>query len=128
MKLYTTLKNEIIKNFHSIEVTFDDQKKLITIFSIHKDIGNINIQDDYDELTVFVGSFTHWHSSYYNAELANIEQLNQVVFEVIEYLKDMFNDKIFMWGTAKTGGGTKYIEKGFYPKNEGYVWSGPYKK
>jgi hypothetical protein len=74
---------------------------------------------------VFVGRFTHLHLGYYNADLASTDQLEETVSLVIEYLEDMFNDKIFIWATSNSGG-TEYIDDEFKTIKDGYVWSGPY--
>ncbi len=74
---------------------------------------------------MFVGRFTHLHLGYYNVELANSEQLKETVSLAIEYLEDMFNDKIFIWSDSNSGG-TEYIDDEFKTKQDGYVWSGPF--
>lgn len=124
--LYESMKAEITKQFPSLEFTFDDEKKLISIPAKHEEVGNIEIQDDYDELTIFVGNFTHWHAGYYDENSANQDQIKEIVLEVAEYLNDMFNDKIFMWGSAMKSGGSEYIDEDFTTNKQGYVWSGPY--
>ena len=124
--LYEALKLRLKRNFRHWSFSSDDENKLISIPPKHPDVGSLDIQDDYDELTIFVGNFTHWHSGYFNEAEEDLEQLNEIVTDVAEYLEDMFNDKIFMWGSASKGGGTQAIEDGFKTKKNGYVWSGPY--
>jgi len=124
--LYEAMKKEIETEFPSLQFKTDDEEKLISIPPIHKDVGSIDIQDDYDELTIFVGNFTHWHCGYFEEHSGKPEQIKEIVSEVAEYLRDMFNDKIFMWGSAMKGGGTELIEGNFKPNKQGYVWSGPF--
>lgn len=124
--LYEAMKNEIEAQFPMLQFSADDEKKLISIPSIDDGVGSIDIQDDYDELTIFVGNFTHWHCGYFNESSSDFEEIKDIVSEVAEYLQDMFNDKIFMWGGATTGGGTEVIEGNFKPNKRGYVWSGPF--
>lgn len=124
--LYKAMKKELEIQFPQLKFTSNDIEKLITISPMHKDVGNIEIQDDIDELSIFVGNFTHWHAGYYDKESGSEEQINNTVSEVIEFLRDMFNDKIFMWGNAMNGGGFEYIDEGFSTKESGLVWSGPY--
>ncbi|MFC3194885.1 hypothetical protein ACFODZ_11600 [Marinicella sediminis] len=124
--LYEAMKKEIEDKFPSLQFSADDGKKLISIPPAYEQVGSIDIQDDYDELTIFVGNFTHWHCGYINEKSDDIEEVKEIVSEVAEYLQDMFNDKIFMWGSAMKGGGTQLIEGDFKTKREGYVWSGPY--
>ena len=124
--LYEAMKIEIEKHFPSLRFTIDDDKKSISIPSNHEDVGSIEIQDDIDELTIIVGEFTHWHSIPYNEKTDDAELVGEIVTDVIEYLHDMFSDKIFMWGSATKGGGSRLIEEGFKANRKGYVWSGPF--
>ena len=124
--LYEAMNKEIECQFPSLQFSTDDEKKLISIPPVCKEVGSIDIQDDDDELTIFVGNFTHWHCGYFNKRSGNLDEINEIVTEVAEYLRDMFNDKIFMWGSSRKHGGTKLIEEGFKTKKQGYVWSGPY--
>ena len=124
--LYEAMKKEVEAKFPSLKFSADDENKLISIPEIHEDVGSIDIQDDYDELTIFVGNFTHWHCGYFNEKSGNLDEAKEIVSEVAEYLQDMFNDKIFMWGSAMTGGGAELIEGNFKTNKKGYVWSGPF--
>ena len=124
--LYEAMIKEIETTFSSLKFTVNEENKLISIPSIHKEIGSIDIQDDYEELTIFVGDFTHWHCGYFDGKPENSEGIKEIVSEVSEYLRDMFNDKIFMWGNAMKGGGSQLIEEGFKTDKQGYVWSGLY--
>ena len=124
--LYEEMKKEIESQFPSLQFTLDDEKKLISIPPIHQDVGSIDIQDDGDELTIFVGNFTHWHCGCFDEKKADSDEIKEIVSDVIEYLEDMFNNKIFMWGSAMKGGGTQFIDDDFKTNKKGYVWSGPY--
>ncbi|MCP5158719.1 MAG: hypothetical protein H6975_04760 [Gammaproteobacteria bacterium] len=124
--LYEAMKKEIESQFPSLQFSTDDEKKLISIPPVCSEVGSIDIQDDYDELTVFIGNFTHWHCGYFDEKSGNLDEVKEIISEVAEYLQDMFNDKIFMWGDALKGGGTQLIEGDFETKKQGYVWSGPY--
>ena len=123
--LYHSLKNEIIKRYPSLKFPCDKEKKLISIPSEHEAIGSIDIQDDINEFTVFLGRFTHLHLGYYNADLASTDQLDETVSLVIEYLEDLFTDRIFIWATSNSGG-SEYIDDEFQTNKDGFVWSGPY--
>jgi len=124
--LYEAMKKEIESKFPSLQFSSDDEKKLISIPPQCNEVGSIDIQDDYDELTIFVGNFTHWHSGCFNEESGNLDDVNEIVSDVAEYLQDMFTDKIFMWGSSMKGGGSELIEENFKTNKQGYVWSGPY--
>lgn len=124
--LYEAMKKELESQFPSLQFSSDDEKKLISIPSVCNEVGSIDIQDDYDELTIFVGNFTHWHCGYFNEKSGNLDEAQEIVSEVAEYLQDMFSDKIFMWGSAMKGGGSELIEDNFKTNKQGYVWSGPF--
>lgn len=124
--LYEAMKKEIESQFPSLKFSFDDEKKLISIPPVCNEVGSIDIQDDYDELTIFVGNFTHWHCGYFDEKAGNPDEVKEIVSEVAEYLQDMFSDKIFMWGGAMKGGGSQLIEANFNTNKQGYVWSGPF--
>lgn len=124
--LYEAMKKEIETRFPLLAFSYDNEKKLISIPSKDKGVGSIDIQDECDELTIFVGNFTHWHCGYYDESSENQEQVKEIVSEVSEYLTDMFNDKIFMWGSSLEGGGSEHIEEGFKTNKQGYVWSGQF--
>ncbi len=126
--LYQAMKKELQSRFPFIEYTIDDDKKLITIPNQNKLIGNLDIQDDSDELTIFIGKFTHWHCGYYDKNSNNKNQINETISEMSEFLSDLFNDRIFLWGSEICGGGFKYIDENFTTKAQGYVWSGRYKQ
>jgi hypothetical protein len=124
--LYEAMKKEMRSQFPALQFSSDDERKLISIPPVCNEVGSIDIQDDYDELTIFVGNFTHWHCGYFDEKSGNLDEVKEIVSEVAEYLQDMFNDKIFMWGSAMKGGGTELIEENFKPNKQGYVWSGPF--
>jgi hypothetical protein len=125
--LYEAMKKELEAQFPNLQFSADDEKKLISIPPIHENVGSLDIQDDYDELTIFVGNFTHWHCGCINDSSGAVEEVQEIVSGVVEYLHDMFNDKIFMWGSAMKSGGTQLIEDDFKTNKQGYVWSGPYR-
>ena len=129
--LNTMLKN--IKNeFPSLKYSIDIDNYCISIPSINNEIGNIDIQDDIDELTIFIGDFTHWHAECYNDKLNKKEKAQYIANEVIEFLKKLFNDEIIMWSSHTQGAGicdknNKPFKKtwfGFGKERKFWVWSG----
>lgn len=119
------------RRFPEIEFSINEQDHLISIPSKHKEVGSIDIQDDYDELTVFVGNFTHWHVGCYEVGLSEEQKADSVAEDVADFLGDMFSNKIIMWGCHQKGGGC-YL-KGEKPNSKSWlgaqhrewVWSGP---
>jgi hypothetical protein len=97
--------------------------------AIHPDVGDIEIYDDGDELTVGYGKFTHCHYGMYSAR--SEQWAKEAVDAVIADLAALFSDKLKMWGSHDGGGGI--VREGyeeFYPADADYplyVWSGPAK-
>ena len=131
MLLQTTIE-EINTNFPKLNFSIDEKDKSITIPSKSKEVGNIVIVDDSFEMTVYVGDFTHWHASCDEEPLNTEEKEKYIVSEVIEFLTDLFNEKIVMWGSNKTGGGFYNIELNINEQDaplepgseKKYVWPG----
>jgi hypothetical protein len=119
---------EIIKN------RVADRSAPFCVFpKIHSDVGNVEIQDDGDEVTVFVGRFTHVHFGNYDDDLSPADKAERIANYVVEFLDAIFNDRIEFWGTKWSGGcrarGTKQGKLDFLfgpsRKTQLYVWSGP---
>lgn len=97
--------------------------------AVHPDVGNVEIYDDGDELTVVVGNFTHGHFSKYNFhdEYSDDEKEQEIVEQVATFLDDLFADRVVLWGSHRSSGGwyyPEYAEHEWRYENE-YVWSGP---
>lgn len=94
--------------------------------AVHPDFGDIEIHDHGYELTVVAGNFTHGHFSNYDQSLDVEAKERQIVDAVVEFLEDLFADRVVLHLT-KGGGGWYYPEHvGDKPRYEcEYVWSGP---
>lgn len=99
--LLDKLVAEIERCFPNLEYSTDAENKEIMIPSGSAVIGNICITDDIHELSVFVGNFSHWHSSSTDPDNAT----SIIVEQVVEFLRDLFQDKIVMWGSSESYGG-----------------------
>ncbi len=129
--LLKAIKKEIESTFPSLEFITNEKKGLIAIPPKDKDIGFIEIQDDTNEATVFIGNFTHSHFGCYEENFTAGQKTNYIVAEVMTFLNDMFNDQVVMWGSHTKGGG--YYLKGnksnsktlLGKQHEEWVWSGP---
>ncbi len=100
--------------------------------AIHPEVGDIEIYDDGDELTVVVGKCTHSHFGNYDQGIADVERTMRISGTVVAFLDDLFADRIEMYGSHLGGGGTRVRDGGsrglvsralFGSKT--YVWSGP---
>ena len=126
------MTEELKANYPNLQFSVNDKEKCITIPAKSNDVGDITIYDDEHELTVGVGNFTHWHASCYEEALREKEKAILIVSEVIDFLTDLFNEKIIMWGSHDKGGGFYNIEGNTNEQDaplepeseEKYVWSG----
>ena len=64
------------------------------------------IWDDGVEATVAVGKITHGHFNPYDARLTAEQATEHVSADVIEFLDDLFADRILLWtsGDGRSGG------------------------
>jgi hypothetical protein len=89
-----------------------------TFPAIHPEVGDLVIQDDGDELTVYVGNFTHVHFD-------NVD-------DTLAFLEDVFADRMEFFGSHLGGGGCRkragkprgVVSKALLGRRT-YVWSGP---
>jgi hypothetical protein len=98
---------------------------VVLIQAIHPDVGDVEIYDDGEELTIGLGNFTHAHVGSGEASTDKIVELT------IELLADLFSDTLVLWGSHSGAGGyyrkgqasslAKLLSSGSTP----YVWSGP---
>jgi len=100
--------------------------------AVHPDVGDIEIYDDGDELTVVVGKFTHRHFSNYDQGVSQVERACRIGNDLAVFLSDLFADRIEMYGSHLGGGGTRLRDgrsRGLASKvvfgSKTYVWSGP---
>lgn len=130
--LLEKLAEELKANYPNLQFSVSEKEKHITIPAKSNEVGDITIYDDAHELTVGVGNFTHWHASCYEETLSEKEKADLIVSEVIDFLTDLFNEKIVMWGSNESGGGFYNIEGNLNeqdaplePEKElKYVWLG----
>jgi hypothetical protein len=95
----------------------------------HSDVGDIEIYDDGDELTLVAANFTHGHFSNYDDALSPEQKAERISDAVVSFLEEVFAEKVVFWGSHKDGGGWYNVcedSSAFWAKDEKwYVWSGP---
>jgi hypothetical protein len=103
--------------------------------AVHPDVGDVEIHDDGNELTVVVGKFTHSHFANYDEGIDDAERATRVVDALVEFLNDLFGDRIELYGSHESGGGTRHLSHGprgvisrTFLRGQSYVWSGPLAK
>src|SRR5690348_4721832 len=97
---------------------------VVVVEAIHPDVGNVEIYDNGEELTIGLGNFTHVH-------VGLGESKDRIVELAIALLTDLFSDDLVLWGSHSGPGGycrkgqmssfAKMLSKG----GTRYVWSGP---
>lgn len=95
----------------------------------HPAVGNIVIEAEENEITVFIGSITHGHFGSYEDNLSDEEHAAVIASDVVEFLVDLFDDKILLF-TSFWGGGWSKVENGFEDnflpgRRTWFNWSGP---
>ena len=98
----------------------------LTIPAAHPEVGDIVLQDDDEEITAFLGHFTHRHFSNYD-EIPTAEKEKLIAEDVASFLEDLFADRIIMWGSPRGMGGSHPIDSSSLRRlgRRKYVWSGP---
>ena len=92
------------------------------------EVGDIEIYDDGNELTVVAGYFTHGHFSNYDDGLSDDQKAETIVEAVLDFLENLFADRVILYGSQEGQGGWYYSdveEKEFRQYGNQYVWSGP---
>jgi hypothetical protein len=129
--LLQTVIRKLESEFSSLHFIVDEDSRSVSIPPIYEAFGCIEIQDYGSELIIFVGNFTHWHVSCYEEDLSDKEKTEIIVEDVVEFLHDVFNDKIIMWGSNQDGGGfmdrdEQQSQKSQLKKHQWWLWSGPH--
>ena len=76
---------------------------VIVIEAVHPDVGDVEIYDDGEELTIGLGNFTHAH--------VGLGESNERILDLaIALLTDLFSDNLVLWGSHGGSGG--YYRKG----------------
>jgi len=104
---------------------------VVVFSSANPDVGDIEIYDDGEELTVLVGKFTHTHFGNYDTTLSSQQRVERIAEDVVSFLEDVFADRIEFFGSHIGAGGFRRREhpRGLLSKlifgRKTYVWSGP---
>ncbi|MBP3954154.1 hypothetical protein J8F10_02430 [Gemmata sp. G18] len=95
----------------------------------HPGIRGLSVYDDEHELTVCVDDLTHGHLAEYDDAVPEAERDRRVVERVVDFLDDVFADRVIVWGQYNIGGGWYRIDSGGSREHSGipeFVWSGPW--
>jgi len=98
----------------------------VTFPAKHPQVGDVQIYDDGDEITLIAGNFTHGHFSNYD-EIPVEEKEKIIADSVADFLDRLFSDQVVLWGSHKGSGGWQVLDgvSSYKPRHNEYVWSGP---
>ena len=124
-------KKALQHRFPHSAVTYDEGPgPIATIAPIYPEFGVVEVIEGADELTVNCGNFTHVHLSNYDEGISPEERNQRVVASLIDFLSDVFADRIEFWGSHRGIGGCRRRESQdpgleFESKGATFTWSGP---
>jgi len=101
----------------------------VTFPAKHPQVGDLQINDDGDEITLFAGKFTHGHFSNYD-KIPVEEKEKRIAEDVADFLGKLLSDQVVLWGSHKGIGGWRVFDSASSDKpkqRKEYVWSGPRK-
>jgi hypothetical protein len=122
---------ELQKRFAGRQLRIGSAPTACAVFpAIHPDVGDVEIFDEGDELTVVAGKFTHGHFSSYDQELSPEQKAARIVQDTMIFLEELFADRIILWGSHDGSGGWYKRDRSSDWASPGtkYVWSGPLPK
>ena len=98
----------------------DDSPPIATFPAINSEVGDIEIHDDGDEVTLYLVNFSHGHFGNYEDHLPLAVRQQKIVDAVVDTLDRIFTEKIeFSTGRWSGGWGPRGSCRG-----DVFVWSG----
>jgi hypothetical protein len=113
--------------FPNLQFTEPSAKRpQLIIPAAHPDVGDVVLLDDEEEITAYIGHFTHSHFANYD-DIPSVEKKKIIAEDVLRFLEDLFADRVVMWGSHRGMGGWYSIDRPSLPSigHKKYVWSGP---
>jgi len=117
--------------FHDRGLSLSTSTNLVAKFPAEcPDVGNVLIYDDGEEATVLIENITHHHANPYDGTLNADERSRLITDEVVEFLRELFADRVLLWSIDKGagGGGWRMPFEGVVPADipsgaDIFVWS-----
>jgi hypothetical protein len=103
--------------------------EVATFSAAHPGFGDLTIHDEGHEATIVLGTLMHTHIDASHSRHAAQGNERAVVEEVLEFLDDLFADRIVVWCIAGKSGGYYYVggKSEHVPQDaKVFVWSGPF--
>jgi hypothetical protein len=122
------LKPKLLARFPDRGLRLHEGTEPVASFpAAHPEVGDLRIDDDGDELTVSVGRLTHGHFTPRNYEGPADEREEELIERVLEFLEEVFFDRIEFWTDGKCGGWHPRGGEPLAPERimRRLVWSGP---
>ena len=106
-----------------------DYDKAITILARHREVGDMIIEVEDDDIRVHIGHITHCHINWNPDDGVN-EEIGQsaMIQEAIEFLKNVLNDKVVFWKGWWMDGSFHFDRLATIKRKKRiryYLWSGP---
>jgi hypothetical protein len=85
---------------------FCDDTNLVAEFPAScSEVGKVLIYDDGEEATVVIENITHHHVNPYDETLNPEERCHWISAKVMEFLGELFADRVFLWSINNGAGG-----------------------
>ena len=89
---------QIKERFPNLAFSFDKSPQPVaTLQSPCLALGELQILDDGDEVTIYFVNATHGHFGSYDDKLNSTEREKQIADDVIGFLDSLFQDKVVIW-------------------------------
>ncbi len=108
----------------------DGEYPVAAIPARHPETGGIEIMADGEfGLIVEIVNFTHGHFDDFDVNRTATERQTSIIEIVLNFLADVFADRVAFFGNQTDGGGWWYLaaagEAAINPAGPHFVWSGP---
>jgi len=91
----------IKERFPDLPFTFaEPPKPIASLKSPCEALGTVDICDDGDEITIYLGTATHSHFSCYEETLTEQAKEQQITSDVLEFLDKLLTDRVVVWCVA----------------------------
>ncbi len=129
--LVARLSDEFPSQRMTLDAMTEAGPAIVVFAAVNPAVGDIAVYDDWDELIVFLGHFTHSHFANYDEELTADERAAAIVTDVIDVLHRVFADGVEFF-SGGIGGGHRVrdgrrrsVLSRLLLGWHSYVWSGP---
>ena len=107
----------------------------IAVFpAAHGEVGDLEIWEDGDEATIYIGRITHGHFESDDRTLAAVDSAKCITDGVVEFLEMLFADRVLIHKSRTDGSdgwevfeSEDFSEARLKATDRTYLWSGPIK-